>query len=399
MKNYIILTVGIHNMGGTEMYTSNKVKYLKSKGWNVSVFYFLKGDKILLPNLQEYKDNYIPYLQYAYYYFNKQQRNTIISKILQGVLPGEIVVESHLMAITYWAELIAEKTGAKSILNCLEENISQITKKEAEFFEYKVYRNEVLNGSANSYKRYFGKLYKHAYDEFHNEMIPFCSNVVSYDKSVDVKIANADFNLLSIGRLDKPYIENMLRGVKRFVESHTTFTYNLIFIGGSHNGKVEQHVVEMFKGMVNVSVYLLGYMMPIPFELIKNVNVAMATSNSVLVTSNISIPTISYSIDDFMPLGIYGITTMNRLNRENEPVIPTDQLLKEILIDGKYINAIIKNEETKTIEDIFNPQLEFLNKSPKDHQAYDVMSIHSKFEILIGNFKRILLQKKGVWPR
>ena len=399
MKNYIFLTVGIHNMGGTEMYTSNKVRYLKSKGWNVIVFYFLKGNKILLPNLVEYEGNYIPYLQYAYYYFNRQQRTTIINKILECLQPGEIVVESHLKALTYWAELIAEKTGAKSILNCLEENISQITKNEAKFFEYKVYRNEVLNGSPGAYKRYFGRFYKQAYDEFHNKMIPYCSNVVSYDNDFNLNLSNADFNLLSIGRLDKPYIENMLLGLKNFVKSYSEFSYNLIFIGGSQNGKVELHITEMFNELKNVSVYLLGYMMPIPYNLIKNTNVAMATSNSVLVTSNLSIPTISYSIHDYQPIGIYGITTTNRLHRVNEPVIPTELLLKEILIDGKYNDIRIKNEETKNIEDIFNPQIEFLNKSPNDHRSYDVMKIHSKFEIFIGNFKRILLQNIGVWPK
>ena len=124
MKHYIILTGGIHNMGGSEMYTRNKIIYLKTTGWHVNVFFYNRGEKIYLKELEEFKNNCIPELQNGYYYFNKIQRNSIVDRIYSGIDSNDyVVIESQLIELTYWAELVAFKYGAKSILNCLEENI------------------------------------------------------------------------------------------------------------------------------------------------------------------------------------------------------------------------------------------------------------------------------------
>ena len=164
MKHYIILTGSISNMGGAEMFTSNKVSYLTNLGWSVQVFYFNKGGNILLQNLRQYENNYIPELKYGYYFWSKQQRKNIINVVCKNIKPNTfVVVESHIMGLTYWGEMIAESIRGVHIVNCLEEYIRQVTASEAAFLEYKLRRKEVLNGTPRSYRRYFGKLYKKEY--------------------------------------------------------------------------------------------------------------------------------------------------------------------------------------------------------------------------------------------
>lgn len=398
MKKYIILTGSIYDMGGAEMFTSNKVAYLKENGWDVQVFFFNKGNKILIENLKEYEGNCIPELRYGYYYWSKKQRRCLLDRLCTGIVEDDyVVVESHLMGLTYWGELIAQRTGAKSILNCMEEQIRQLTPAEAAFIEYKVKRNEVLNGTPKSYKRYFGKLYKEEYDRYSNTMIPLCSNVVSESDEMKIDLPEADFNLMSIGRLDKPYIKTMLLGVKRFVEEYKQYRFNFLIIGGSPDGTIEKQIQDMFSATSNVNLCLYGYLFPVPGNLIRKADVGMASANSVLVTAEQGIPTVVYDMADYQTVGVYGYTTKNRFKRQNEPIVPTEHLLTEILIDTKYPHKTAQVVDVNLLEKVFVPQIDFLSKSPDDEKFYDVLNIHSVLERVIANFKRMLLNSTGKW--
>lgn len=398
MKTYIILTGSIYDMGGAEMFTSNKCTYLKSIGWNVRVFFFNKGHKILIDNLNEFIDNYIPELKYGYYYWSKKQRDRVLSRICKGLNYGdEVVVESHLMNLTYWGELIADYIGAKSILNCMEEKIAQLTPLEAAFVEHKLKRYEVLNGTPSALRRYLGTLYKPEYNQYGNTMIPLCSNVVSDNSEINIDVAEADFNLLSIGRLDKPYVQTMLTGVKRFVEEYGQHSFNLLVVGGSPDGSVENQIRNMFENISNVTIYLFGYLYPIPAILMRMSDVSMASANSVLVSADQGIPTIVYDMADFQTIGVYGHTTNNRFRRQREPATPTENLLAEILIENKYVKVSAFTADSDLLEKVFVPQLEFLYKSPNDHSAFDVMAIHSRIERCIANLKRLVLTALGKW--
>lgn len=398
MKSYIILTGSIYDMGGAEMFTSNKCAYLKSKGWEVRVFYFNKGNRILIDNLTEFEKNYIPELKYGYYYFTESQRKRIFNHVCNGLTRNdEIVIESHLIGLSYWAELISEHIGAKSILNCMEEKIRQVSPSEAAFLEYKVFRHEVLNGTPRAFQRYFGELYKTEYDCYENKMVPLCSNVVSESANEKVNIPEADFNLLSIGRLDKPYVQTMLQGVKNFVERYNQYQFNFLIIGGSPDGSVEKQIQGMFENIPNVKVRLLGYLFPVPAAFIRKADVGMASANSILVTADQGIPTISYDMSDYQTMGIYRYTTNNKFKRQDEPAIPTEILLEEILIGRKYIRTSPVEIDSNQLEKVFSSQVDFLSKSPNDHGAYDVMSIHSWSEKCIANLKRVVLTILRKW--
>lgn len=392
------MTGSIYDMGGAEMFTSNKCAYLKSKGWDVRVFYFNKGNRILIDNLKEFAENYVPELKYGCYYYTGCQRKRIFNHICNGLTrDDEIFVESHHIGLSYWAELISKHIGAKSILNCMEEKIPQVSPSEAAFLEYKVFRHEVLNGTPRAFQRYFGELYKTEYNCYENKMVPLCSNVVSEGQDENVDIPEADFNLLSIGRLDKPYVQTMLQGVKGFVEKYNQYKYNFLIIGGSPDGSVEKQIQGMFDNIPNVKVHLLGYLFPVPAALIRKSDVGMASANSILVTADQGIPTISYDMSDYQTMGIYRYTTNNKFKRQDEPAIPTENLLEEILIGRKYIRTSPVEIDSDQLEKVFSSQVDFLSKSPNDHGAYDVMSIHSWSDKCIANLKRIVLTMLRKW--
>lgn len=384
MKHYIILTGAICNMGGAEMFTSNKVKYLKKHDWDVRVFFFNDGAEIKIPNLSEYKDNYIPEMKYGYYYYSEKQRNRVIDHICLGIKKGDaLYIESHLMNLTYWAEMIAHRYEGVSILNAMEESIVLGSAKDAEFVKFKIRRMEVLNASDKSFKRYLKDYYTPDLNNYtHSYMFAYCSNVVC-DEDPILELPSEGANILSIGRLDKPYVLPMFEEIKLFARSNPGNLYNVLVIGGSPDNSVETKVKEMFRDVNNVRIFLYGYMFPVPRNLVQHADVGIASANSVLVSADQGIPTIAICIYDYLPLGIYGRTTNSKFGRDNEPVQSVSQLLKEVLIDKLFDKTFpIEFDEDAELENVFGKQIVFLDLCSKRKEYYDVMSIHSPYERL-----------------
>lgn len=393
MKRYIFLTPSITNMGGSEMYTYNKWRYLSAHGWDVDIYFFNQTGRFMLKDLEIYKDNCIPDLIFRLSYFSKKDQEKILNRILFGVsFSDEVVVESHLFSLSLWGELIAGKTSGKSILNCMEEDMGQISKKEAQFVEYKLKRHEILNATSKALHRYFGCHYKEEFEQYsHSSMKAFCSNVVTHTVVSDVAIAKADFNILSVGRLEKPYVLPSFVEVRKFVETHRGNSFNMVIIGGDPKGEVEGKIRSVFSGVNNVNIVFLGYMYPIPSNLITMNDVAIASVNSVLVPSNEGVPTIVIDINDYKPVGIYGITTKSKISRSTEPQVTIAELLDDVLIKKLYpkMEPIVSDEEAE-LEEVFGKQVNFLKMSPNDGVAYPVGDLYSFPLMFINRIKKLI---------
>lgn len=399
MKHYIILTGAICNMGGAEMFTSNKVKYLKKHEWNVRVFFFNDGEEIKISNLYEYKDNYIPEMRYGYYYFSKKQRDRVIDYICRGIKKGDtLYIESHLMNLTYWAEMIAQRYEGVSILNAMEESIELGSAKDAEFIRFKIRRMEVLNASEKSFMRYLRDFYTPDLISYtHPHMRAYCSNVVC-DEDPTLELPSEGANILSIGRLDKPYVLPMFEEIKLFARSNPDSLYNLLIIGGSPDNSVESRIKEMLGDVDNVRIFLYGYMFPVPRNLVQHADVGIASANSVLVSADQGIPTISICIYDYLPLGIYGRTTNSVFGRDKEPVQTVSQLLKEVLIENKFKKIPpVEFDEDAELERVFGKQIEFLDLCSKQKDYYDVLSIHSPLEKIVCRLLKLYHILRGNW--
>lgn len=393
MKKYIILTPSITNMGGSEMFTYNKYKYLSSHGWDVNVFYFNQSGDILLRELERFKDNCIPDLIYSISYFSRKGQEKILNRLSDGVTQAdEVVVESHLYSLSLWGELLAKKIKAKSIMNCMEENIGQISEEEVNFVEYKMRRYEILNATPKSMHRYYGKYYQDSYlDYTHTYMRALCSNVVTHSIDYNLTVPDSDYNILSIGRLDKPYVIPTFMEVSKFVQQHPEKRFNLLFIGGDPKGDADSRIKGLFSNANNVTLLFLGYMFPVPANIIDINDVSIASSNSVLVSNNEGIPTIVIETQDYLPIGIYGRTTENKFSRDNEPPVSVVELLEDILIYGKYPKKEpLENNEAVEIDEVFGKQVEFLSLSPSDGAAYPVSRLYPWKKKLVDRGKRVL---------
>lgn len=393
MKKYVFLTSSIGNMGGAQMFLSNKVEYLRKHGWEVEAFFFNSFTEIKIPNLKRFENNCIPELMYKVQSYSSSQREVILDRICSCLKKNGrcemIVVESLLTHLAFWAELIAERVNGIHVVDYLEEDIPVFSKRQIDFFDFKLRRRECLNASKKSLQRLFKDFYLDEYESFFFVLMPFCSNVIDENNETNIDIKSADYTILSIGRLDKPYIQTLLNELVSFIRLHSQTKFNMIFIGGSADGSVEKKISSLFRVVENVKVYLLGYLYPIPKILFENVNVSIASSNSVLVTAELGIPTIVIDANDFHAIGVYGYDTQNKVFRTIEPLRNVSDLLEEVLLTDKYTHTelVIKNNGVSA-DDVFNRQLNFLKTVPGDNKYYDVNSVFSRRECLIAWIRR-----------
>lgn len=393
MKKYIILTPSISTMGGSEMYTYNKYRYLSTHGWDVQVFFCNEVKQIYIKELEIFKNNCIPDLIYGISYLSYRKQESIVNRIIKGINDGdEVVIESHLYDLGIWGELIASRIKAKNILNFIEENPAQVNEKEARFLEEKLKRREILNASEKSLRRCFGTLYKESYKEYsHNYMRAYCSNVVSHTVESSYKPNKADHYILSVGRLEKDYVLPTLVEVKSFTDGHKEETFNLMIIGSDPKGEVENKIRTLFEGTSNVTLDLMGYMYPIPSNLIGYNDVSIASANSVLVSSNEGVPTIVIDIHDKLPIGIFGRTTQNKFSRDNEAPCTIVGLLEDVLLKKIYPKIPpIANDEEREIEEVFGRQVDFLKLSNNDSFAYPVRDLYPIRKRIVNRTKRYL---------
>lgn len=380
-------------MGGAEMYTSNKISFLQIAGWSTSVYYTNECNTVMIENLFQYKSNCIKECRKSFIHYSKREIDSIIERILpqtDSFLYEELVIESQTYNWMFWGELIASKLNAKHILNCLEERLPDRNAAIVNFLEYKLKKMEILNAVEKSLKRYFGAFYMEKYCNYsHDYMRAYCSNVVS-DVPLKIKFVSSNHNILSIGRLDKPYIMSMVDEIIYFCNKNQNRAFNVFFVGGSPDGNVELLINNRFASVPNATIYLLGYIYPIPTKLLDQMDVCIATANSILVSYNRGIPTIAIDNNDDCAMGIYGVTTSNRFCRQDEEKIRVSSLLYDCLITCKYPKNKQVIDDSKEFMQVFQRQLDFLSLSSDETGYYDIYSIYSVYDRILARIKQII---------
>lgn len=392
MNKYIILTPQIGNMGGGQMFVCNKAEYLANLGWEVTICYFTESP-VLIKKMLDFNRVYAPKIAWGINFYTPCQVKKIVNEITGQIKfssQDEIVVESHLCFLALWGELIAEKLCAKHIINSFEEEIPSFNYNTISFFEYKLKRWECVNASEKSLRRLFKKYFKEEYNRYNHKTTFYCSNVSTdeVDTSRIILPDSSTFNIISIGRLNKPYIQTMLSELSYFTTKYKRTNIGLIFVGASPDGSVEKDIIAIFSKQDNVRIYLLGYMYPIPLNVIKCANIAISTSNAVLVTYEQGIPTIAVDASDNFAIGLYGINTVNKVFRKDEPKISIGKYIEK-LFNGEIANIDSSNHQIVN-EDPFIDQVRFLLKSKGDRKYYNVCNIYSYSEILISIIKRFV---------
>lgn len=412
MKNYyIFFTNNIHPIGGQQLYTLGKADFLEKQGWEVIVFNpSHPTGKCGFSGL----DKYIKYGMVSLYCIPSELpefvRNTIIRRLIRNCRiekdAQEIFVESQYTQGSLWAELFAEKLNAKHIIFDVSEKFrgdAYYYEELIEFYKYKFKRKELYGISETSVKRLF--------DGFDIEMPDgqqFYFNAVEPEAVQDIHNAKIDllkrldYNIMYIGRGEKGYVPNIIKGVARFAKSNIEKSISFIVIGGMESRAYE---MQELRECSNVTVNILGEMVPIPREIFGYADVVIAGAGCARLSSDEGIKTIIMDANTYNAVGVYGYDTKSVFFAEDCGQKQTcDYYLNKLLVDREYDNRECNLPEGKDLQKEIIHQLSFFEEDDSISEYYDVskciikrkISKKKKMKCILSDIKSFLLRRNRI---
>ena len=352
---YIFITPSIRNVGGAELYISRKVRWLQEKKWEVEIYYQHAGE-ILIDNLKVFKNYLLPELCIPFQQASAREKKKFLSHFKFD--QEECIIESHIIELGLWAEYAASKLHAKHICYLLSENFPNLHELQKAFLHFK-FDQQLLYGI---HKSLIPRIVPEAVNGESTVLHAVgCTESVIADiewkRPISVK--TSDYSILSLGRLEKPYIPSMINAIQKFAIKYSEKTIVLYVVGSSPDQSKIEAFHAGFTAMPNVQLVMLGYMFPLPTKLLDLVDVSIASSGSAGVTGDYGIPTITIDAESFKGLGVYPYTTRNRLFRSTEEEKEIIDLLEECLIQQKYP----KKHNAPCRELDYSKHLAIINKS------------------------------------
>lgn len=369
-KTYMFFGTGITNISGAPLYYQRKKRYLERNGWHVRIFTFVEGTAAL-PELRMYEEDILPELKFLPVFYSPQKQDDILNRLQKHIpLSSEYIIESNRPLIAPWAELLAERLNAKHILFCLDEHPGRYGADFLKFIWFKYNRKEATTFYRAILRELLGR------KRSDTSIMPIRLSVTP-TKSVDL-VADVPFddpaiqqgriNVLSIGRLDKPYVLPIMREFAEYAITNTDMQFNLIVVG--HDDTVESQLHEMFETVLNVNPVCLGELHPIPEKLLQCIDVAIATAGSASLCRRFAICTISVDTVDMQPIGIMGYNAKsNTFRLKYEPPIPLSELLNMALREKVAPSNYQRPAQFGSDED-YSSHFNFIEQSAQEKEYY-----------------------------
>lgn len=302
MKRYIILGTFL-GMGGGQLYTRNKVDYLKKSGWKVDVYTGRTGE-LLIPDMSEYVHNYYSELDCNPFYTSKKRRNEIIQIVVGEEQYDEVIIESSKAPYAMWGELMARRNVAKHVIFNLDEEFPVYSKWYYQFINFKFNRKELVGIKETSLPDMF-KTNK-TFEQNEKYYLTFCcQNSFTNEINSDMeKINRSDINLACISRLDKGYILPMMKEVRNFACKHIEQTISFVLIGDATDQHILQDINTLFNNVNNFSLHIMGFLSPIPRKVLDLTDCFIGTAGSAVMTASAQKITIYVDTSTGVPRGI-----------------------------------------------------------------------------------------------
>lgn len=373
MKKFVFFASSICNMGGQEQYLNNKVRRLKTDGFEVYLFSYNEGE-ILLDGLKEFKKYINPILRLEPFLYRNSDVEKYLTWVEEIVNPNgcSILIESTVAPQSEWAELFAAKVGGKHIVIDLQEQHGY-SEDLNRFLMFKYERNELFGITDKSISQIFGPQFDDDRARASRIYAECGGAIQEIDHPIVEKYEVRDINLGSVGRLDKPYVMSMVREVVSFAKRYPDKSVGLLLIGGG-NVETEKSIRNEVAQAENLSLFITGYLYPIPSKLVKKIDCFLSTAGSAVATMQYGIPTIVYSVSTYEPLGIYDYTVKD-ITIESSDNHPEIQDMLDDIIFNDYCGthpALGMREYRRDYGEEYKRQLALFDVSI-EKQYYDVL--------------------------
>lgn len=352
-KLFIFMSFCIVPIGGMEMHMAGLSKYLEKNGWKVFIFTPEPSElKTAIPSLQKYlkAGGNVPFVVTPPYktpaVLQEIGMNLMVKKLTDycGNLSkyDEIVIESCESIRSFWAELLAEKIGARHIFMATEENPrlgACCYEDNLDFYYFKFKRNELVGFPQNVRKLFNG--YKDVNDLIDENAPLYLAETEPIQDVPDFPINNIqklDWNICHFGRTMKPFVPHVIAGVGEFARRHPDKKINFIFIGQIIPER-ETLIRQTFEGLDNVMITPLGDMVPIPRSLFSKIDVVCAMAGCATYSSFEGVPVIvGNAVNPDKTNGVLGVDTKDTVYDTGDKISYAEALenvLVKKLYDGK----------------------------------------------------------------
>lgn len=331
------------------MHMSGLSAYLEKRGWKVFIFTPEPPEmKTAIPSLQKYLEvgggftfvSTPPYKNVAL--LQNIGLNTMVERLQKcfGNLDEyDIVIESCESIRSFWAELLAEKIGARHIFMATEENprLSACCYEDnLDFYYFKFKRKELVGYTQNVKKLFNG--YKDVNDLIDEDAPMYLAEPEPIQDVPDFpidKLKEADWNIAHIGRMMKPFVAYVIIGVGEFARRHPDKKINFILVGQLIPDR-EKLLIETLKGVDNVTIIPLGDMVPIPRSLFSKIDVVCAMAGAASFSALEGVPVIVGNTDKIdKTSGVLGVDTQNSIYSD-EKLFTYPEALENVLVKKLY---------------------------------------------------------------
>lgn len=393
MKKYIILTPNITNIGGAQIYVRNKKVFLEENGWEVDIYSIFEG-QILIKDIAVFKDNIIEELLYLPFFYSKNERLNIISRLTEKNNYDNLIIESNTITLALWGEMIAKETNGKHIIYLLNEHFENFSKTIFLFLDFKHKRKE-LAGIHNKSLELLFKDYKRIAENEKYSLRATCANaVVDVPNYIIDNIKKKDINIGCISRLEKPFVSTMVDEIIQFTKINSSKTIQLVLVGESPDHSVERSIIKKTEDVQNLNLVMTGRLFPIPKKLFQMMDIFIGVAGAAGVSANENVLTLTVDVNSHKPIGLLGYDTRDSIYSQHATDISISAALERILIIEQ-----MQNEEIEIDYKIVDFRKEYLNhldfiySSNQEKIFYEINGIKLNTKELI---KKYLIKVAGI---
>ena len=310
MKKYVFLTGSITGFTGNPRYVDYKCGWLKQHGWDPVVFWSLDNAPVKLEHVRLFCDKKFIHHELVYFpsWFTKRKRDRVVDDIISAIgSADQIIIESNLMKMMAWGELIAEKLKIKHIVFLTSEGLSIKRKETFDFCYAKLQRGELFTINPQAVKLLFSNFTTIPEPTKYFWSATMGVEVDFYQFPPFDRLPESDYTITHFGR-SKGYFPKMIEELKMFFSCHLDKTFNLFFLGDVNEIESIKHALDIS----NVRVFHHPAVPIVPKQVFTKSDLIIATAGCASLSANNGGKTISMDIFRNVPLGLLHYTTLDR---------------------------------------------------------------------------------------
>lgn len=158
----------------------------------------------------------------------------------------EVYIETNFLRHVFLGEKIAKKYFGRHLFYMLVE-MELYKTKYIELLRFKLDRNEMIGVNNRTLDISLGKYWNNKYEENYVN-VGFSKKEIEEDHNFDKKyIKNKNFRILTISRLEKTYVENLIKDVIKLSTKYSNVNFELTIIGDSKNKIIRKKLENKYK--------------------------------------------------------------------------------------------------------------------------------------------------------